>query len=148
MFLHIQQHIMHIFIHISFLTVISFLPMFLLLSISYYSDMFCSISPLDKFVNTFLLLMYPLGYQTFSIALWFWIHEVSLYSPCPAFAFSHSSYNLHVSKNQIVHLPFCDVCKTLSGTQIKDGSHQDPYNQCSKGLCSHECWRSRYDQKQ
>lgn len=57
MFLHIQQHIMHIFIYISFLTVISFLPMILPLSISYYFDMFCSIYCLDKFVNIFFCLL-------------------------------------------------------------------------------------------
>lgn len=49
---------MHIFIHISFLTAISFFLMFLPLSISYYSDMFCSIYYLVKFVNFFLLPIY------------------------------------------------------------------------------------------
>lgn len=54
MFLHIQQHIAHIFIHIVLPVVPYFCFMIFPLSISYYFDMFCSIYLSENFVNMFL----------------------------------------------------------------------------------------------
>lgn len=55
MFLHIQQHIAHIFIHIVLPVVPYFCFMIFPLSISYYFDMFCSIYLSENFVNMFFL---------------------------------------------------------------------------------------------